>query len=37
MADHAVNIGERVNYMVTGEMPGFDSPNPDDSAGIRLD
>jgi phosphate transport system protein len=40
MADHAVNIGERVNYMVTGEIPGSDSgadPSPDDSLGIRLD
>src|SRR5688572_19881816 len=24
MADHAVNIGERVNYMVTGEMHGVE-------------
>jgi phosphate transport system protein len=24
MADHAVNIGQRVTYMVTGEMPGVD-------------
>jgi len=30
MADHAVNIGERVTYMVTGEIPGAES---DDSAG----
>jgi phosphate transport system protein len=27
MADHAVNIGERVTYMVTGEMPGADNGN----------
>ena len=40
MADHAVNVGERVNYMVTGEVPGGDSgggESPDDSLGIRLD
>jgi phosphate transport system protein len=36
MADHAVNVGERVNYMVTGEVPGGD-PAPDDGLGIRLD
>ena len=24
MADHAVNIGDRVNYMVTGEMHGIE-------------
>jgi phosphate uptake regulator len=34
MADHAVNIGERVNYMVTGEMPGGDGNSPN---GITLD
>jgi phosphate transport system protein len=40
MADHAVNVGERVNYMVTGEVPGGDSgagESPDDSLGIRLE
>ena len=39
MADHAVNIGERVNYMVTGEIPGTDgeSAGSDDSLGITLD
>ena len=42
MADHAVNIGERVNYMVTGEMPGGDGSSGDnaaagDSLGITLD
>ena len=41
MADHAVNIGERVNYMVTGEIPGGEfeagSGSGDDSLGIRLD
>jgi phosphate transport system protein len=39
MADHAVNIGERVTYMVTGEIPGFEGENgtaPDD-VGITLD
>lgn len=40
MADHAVNIGERVTYMVTGEMPGVDSGDTaggDESLGITLD
>ena len=42
MADHAVNIGERVNYMVTGVMPGVDGATgdamgTDDSLGITLD
>lgn len=41
MADHAVNIGERVTYMVTGEMPGGDagdSPAPgSDNLGIKID
>ena len=42
MADHAVNIGERVTYMVTGEMPGGDGSNGADAAagdslGITLD
>jgi phosphate transport system protein len=42
MADHAVNIGERVNYMVTGEMPGADSgdgskPGAEENLGITLD
>ncbi len=41
MADHAVNIGERVNYMVTGEMPGGESGEgtgaPSDNLGIRID
>ena len=42
MADHAVNIGERVNYMVTGEIPGGEfeagsGSGTDDSLGIRLD
>jgi phosphate transport system protein len=40
MADHAVNIGERVRYMVTGEMPGAgagDGAEPDGSLGIRLE
>lgn len=41
MADHAVNIGERVNYMVTGEVPGLDSDDngaaPGAPEGIRLD
>src|SRR5438874_2316981 len=40
MADHAVNIGERVNYMVTGEIPGaegVDGSATDDSLGITLD
>ena len=40
MADHAVNIGERVNYMVTGEIPGtdgLDSTATGDSLGITLD
>ena len=40
MADHAVNIGERVNYMVTGEMPGADNGDGNgtgDSLGITLD
>jgi phosphate transport system protein len=40
MADHAVNIGERVTYMVTGEMPGADNGGgspADDSLGITLD
>jgi len=37
MADHAVNIGERVTYMVTGEIPGPDGASSDDSLGIRLD
>jgi phosphate uptake regulator len=36
MADHAVNVGERVNFMVTGEMPGVDQPT-DDSLGIGLE
>jgi phosphate transport system protein len=40
MADHAVNIGERVNYMVTGEMPGMEpagNGEADDNLGITLD
>ena len=39
MADHAVNIGERVTYMVTGEMPGVDTSGAaaDPSFGITLD
>ena len=40
MADHAVNIGERVTYMVTGEIPGAESTDnsgSDDSLGITLD
>jgi phosphate transport system protein len=41
MADHAVNIGERVTYMVTGEMPGADDaeggPGVGESLGISLD
>lgn len=41
MADHAVNIGERVTYMVTGEMPGSDGGDGpgagSDSLGIRVD
>ena len=40
MADHAVNIGERVTYMVTGEMPGTeggDSSGAGESLGITLD
>jgi phosphate transport system protein len=40
MADHAVNIGERVTYMVTGEMPGTEpsgGSDAGDSLGIRLD
>lgn len=39
MADHAVNIGERVTYMVTGEIPGTDGDGTptDDSLGITLD
>ena len=41
MADHAVNVGERVTYMVTGEIPGEgdheDGSGEDDSLGIRLD
>jgi phosphate transport system protein len=40
MADHAVNIGERVNYMVTGEMPGVEpagNGGADDGLGITLD
>jgi phosphate transport system protein len=40
MADHAVNIGERVNYMVTGEIPGAEtgaSSGRDDGLGITLD
>jgi phosphate transport system protein len=40
MADHAVNIGERVTYMVTGEMPGGeggDAPDAGESLGITLD
>ena len=36
MADHAVNVGERVNYMVTGEVPGGD-PAPDEGQGLRLE
>src|SRR5579884_596112 len=34
MADRAVNIGERVNYMVTGEVPGTDG---EAANGITLD
>ena len=30
MADHAVNIGERVNYMVTGEMHGVEFSTGDE-------
>jgi len=39
MADHAVNIGERVTYMVTGEMPGLDGGDgaADEGLGITLD
>jgi phosphate transport system protein len=42
MADHAVNIGERVNYMVTGQMPGADNGDgsaaaSDGAFGITLD
>jgi phosphate transport system protein len=40
MADHAVNIGERVNYMVTGEIPGApdgEATGSEDSLGITLD
>ncbi|HET9771656.1 MAG TPA: phosphate signaling complex protein PhoU [Acidimicrobiia bacterium] len=43
MADHAVNIGERVNYMVTGEIPGGEAgdgpaaPSSPDDLGIRID
>lgn len=41
MADHAVNIGERVTYMVTGEMPGMESTEGEsgvgESLGIELD
>ena len=40
MADHAVNIGERVNYMVTGQMPGADNGDgnaADHSLGMTLD
>jgi phosphate transport system protein len=38
MADHAVNIGERVTYMVTGEMPGSDGGAANgESLGITLD
>jgi phosphate transport system protein len=40
MADHAVNIGERVNYMVTGEIPGaesVDGAGSGDGLGVILD
>jgi len=40
MADHAVNIGERVNYMVTGEMHGVEfgaGDETEDNLGITLD
>ena len=39
MADHAVNIGERVTYMVTGEMPGScgGGSAADEGPGITLD
>jgi phosphate transport system protein len=37
MADHAVNIGERVNYMVTGELPGVESDGSIDGVGIALE
>jgi len=41
MADHAVNIGERVTYMVTGEIPGVDGQAGDgrdgDNLGVSLD
>ena len=38
MADHAVNIGERVTYMVTGEIPGAEScAGSGDDLGISLD
>ena len=41
MADHAVNIGERVTYMVTGEMPGMEGSDGGTgvggSLGIQLD
>ena len=40
MADHAVNIGERVTYMVTGEIPNDEhggGSEPDGSLGIRID
>jgi phosphate transport system protein len=35
MADHAVNIAERVTYMVTGEIPGTEDGNG--ANGITLD
>src|SRR5205085_1107697 len=39
MADHAVNIGQRVTYMVTGEMPGVDGGDggAGEGLGITLD
>ena len=39
MADHAVNIGERVTYMVTGTMPGVEGGDgaAGEGLGITLD
>ena len=37
VADHAVNIGERVAYMVTGEIPGMDVDRGADGAGRDAD
>jgi len=33
IGDHAVNIGERVQYMVTGSLPESNSPSPDSEPG----